>query len=297
MINHFTYSITTQEEGLTILEYLRRCKYSRHLIIHLKKTETGITLNGVWAHVQQILHDGDTLEINLVENQGSTHIVPTPIPFEIIFEDEHLMVVNKPSNTPIHPSMGNFENTLANGILYYFKEKQVDFVFRCINRLDRDTTGLLIIAKHLLSSSILSSMVQERKIHREYLALASGHIPIEGTINAPIARVDGSAISRCVNFQNGESAITHYRLIDSSKTLSLVALKLETGRTHQIRVHMKYLGHPLIGDYLYNPDYTLIKRQALHSYRLSFPHPITGQRMDFSTPLPEDMEHAFKNSH
>ena len=151
---------------------------------------------------------------------------------------------------------------------------------------------LLIIARHLYSASLLSAMMARREIHREYLALATGIIPEDGTITAPIARKEGSTIERMVDFKHGEYACTHYRRISITNTdpvYSLVALKLDTGRTHQIRVHMNYIGHPLPGDFLYNPDYSHISRQALHSHHLRFRHPITGEEMHFTAPVPEDM--------
>lgn len=194
---------------------------------------------------------------------------------------------------PVHPSAGNYENTLANGIAWYFAEKGEDFVYRCINRLDRDTTGALILAKNPLSAAILSVQMKKRQIRRTYLALVDGLLPDAGTINAPIARMEGSVITREVNFETGESAITHYERLAAGKEYSLAELHLETGRTHQIRVHMKYIGHPLPGDYLYNPDYRRINRQPLHSYQLEFTHPITGKVMLFIAPLPIDFISAF----
>ena len=191
---------------------------------------------------------------------------------------------------PIHPSIHNYENTLANAAAWYFGQKGENFVYRCINRLDRDTTGLLILAKNRLSGALLSRMSAERKIHRQYLAIATGEIPKCGTIDAPIARACDSAILRQVDFVHGERAITHSRLLKFDGFYSLVLLQLETGRTHQIRVHMNHIGHPLPGDYLYNPDYRLIKRQALHSCRLTFCHPISGKPMDFTAPIPDDFK-------
>jgi len=196
---------------------------------------------------------------------------------------------------PIHPSINNYENTLANAVAYYYKKQGETFIFRCINRLDRDTTGLLIIAKHALSASILSKQMKAREIRRTYLAVCKGQLPTEvGIINAPIARKADSAIERCVDFSNGESAVTHYRVRYYQDGYSLVELHLETGRTHQIRIHMQYLGNPLPGDYLYCPDYSKISRTALHSYRLAFCHPITGNPMDFYAPLPTDMTAFFQ---
>lgn len=285
----FHYTINEKEAGNTVEQFLRAHGYSRHVIIHLKKTKNGITVNGEWAYVRTLLSHGDFLTILLEEDTSSEHILPMPIPFAIAYEDEDILVVNKPADTPIHPSQNNYDNTLANGIAWYYGRQGQKFVYRCINRLDRDTTGLLIIAKHMLSAAILSQMMLDRQIHRTYLAIVDGIPPKSGIIDAPIGRVDGSAITRHVDFANGERAVTHYRRIWTDQTISLVELKLETGRTHQIRVHMQHLGYPLLGDYLYHPDRSRITRQALHSYHLEFIHPITKEALSFTAPLPEDM--------
>ena len=285
----FNYIITTEYDGHTLLSFLKAQHYSGPIITHLKRTENGILLNGVWGRVRDILHTDDILTINLIETESSENIVPTNLPLNIVYEDEDILVVNKAAGMPIHPSQGNYDNTLANAVSYYFQQKNEVFTYRCINRLDRDTTGLFILAKHMYSASNLSDMVQKREIHREYLAIATGTVPLEGTIVAPIARVNGSTIERCINEENGEYACTHYRQLSYRNGYSLVSLKLETGRTHQIRVHMKHIGHPLPGDFLYNPDYSVIKRQALHSHKLSFKHPVTGELMEFVAELPDDM--------
>lgn len=286
----FQYNITKSDTYSNIHELLKAHGYSSTVIRHLKETENGIQRNGVWSRVYEPLCSGDTVTILLTEEASSENIVPTPLPLDIVYEDEDLLIINKPAGMPIHPSQGNYDNTLANACAYYFQQKGEPFTYRCINRLDRDTTGLLIIARHAYSASLLSSMVAKREIHREYLALATGLVPDSGVIEAPIARVDGSTIEREVNFETGEFARTHYRRLEYKNGYSLVSLKLDTGRTHQIRVHMKYIGHPLPGDFLYNPDYSVIRRQALHSYRLTFTHPITGKELQFTAPLPDDMK-------
>lgn len=291
----FTYPIKEEFNNKTILEFLKAHFYSAQIITHLKRTEQGILRNGEWGRVRDILHTGDVLTITLIESEGSENIVPSPLPLDIVYEDEDLMVINKAANMPIHPSQGNYDNTLANAVCYYYQQKGEPFVYRCINRLDRDTTGLLILAKHMYSASLLSHMVQQREIHREYLAIATGIVPDSGIITAPIARVNGSTIEREVNEVTGEYACTHYRTVAHKDGYSLVSLKLETGRTHQIRVHMKHIGHPLPGDFLYNPDYRVIKRQALHSHKLSFNHPITQEWMEFTAPLPNDMNWITKD--
>ena len=281
-----TYEITEEQEGTKIGDFLRRAGYSRHVIIHLKKTENGILLNGEWAYVGQFLKEGDHLEIRIIESESSEQIVPAELPLDIVYEDEDLLIINKPADMPIHPSINNYDNTLANALMWYYQQKGETFVYRCINRLDRDTTGLLIVAKNMLSGGILSDMSKKREIHREYLAIAEGKVPQEGVIDAPIARKEESVIERCVDFEKGDRAVTHYWRLDYRNGYSLVRLKLETGRTHQIRVHMKYLGHPLTGDYLYNPDYRILNHQALHSWKLAFRHPVTGAQMQFKADPP-----------
>ena len=281
-----TYEITAEQAGTKIGDFLRTAGYSRHVIIHLKKTENGILLNGEWAYVGQFLKEGDHLEIRIIESESSEQIVPAELPLDIVYEDEDLLIINKPADMPIHPSINNYDNTLANALMWYYQQKGETFVYRCINRLDRDTTGLLIVAKNMLSGGILSDMSKKREIHREYLAIAEGEVPQEGVIDAPIARKEESVIERCVDFEKGDRAVTHYWRLDYRNGYSLVRLKLETGRTHQIRVHMKYLGHPLTGDYLYNPDYRILDHQALHSWKLAFRHPITGAQMQFKADPP-----------
>jgi len=289
------YLIKEKFHNKTIEQFLKSQDFPHQAIVQLKKTPQGILRNGIWAYVSEKLVAGDTLHLHLEEDAADTSIQPIYVPLDIIYEDEDLMIINKPANMPIHPSMNHHEGTLANGLLYYFAEKKEDFTFRCINRLDRDTSGLTIVAKHLLSAGILSRQVSNREIKRTYRAICQGQVPPVGTIDAPIARTDDSTIERCVNFICGERAVTHFNRIvyDETKNLSLVELHLETGRTHQIRVHMKHIGHPIIGDFLYNPNYGFCKRQALHSASLCFVHPITKKEMHFASPLPEDLKCIF----
>ena len=292
----FEYQISSGEEGRKLGDFLREKGYSRQLLRQLKETENGLLRNGQPTFMTIALKNGDRIRVRLLEKaEGSEAIMPAPLPFEIVYEDEDLLVINKPADMPIHPSFQNHGNTLADALTWHYQQQGKEFVYRCINRLDRDTTGLLIVAKHQLSASILSDMVRKREIHRKYLAIVEGIPPEKGTISAPIGRKEGSAILREVNFETGEPARTHFTRLETRNGLSLVSLKLETGRTHQIRVHMGYIGCPLIGDYLYYPDHTRINRQALHSYRLSFFHPITGKALSFTAPLPEDMERAFRS--
>lgn len=281
-----TYQIENLQNQESIGTFLKSKGYSRHILTHLKRTENGICVNGEWTRPYRLLQNGDFLTVTIIEEETSDHIVPTEMDLNIVYEDEDLLVINKEADVPIHPSIHNYENTLANGVAWYYQKRGEPFVYRCINRLDRDTTGLLIIAKNMLSAAILSEMGKRREIHREYLAIAQGCVPFEGVIDAPIARKEGSVLERCVDFENGEMAVTHFQRLRTWDGYSLVALKLETGRTHQIRVHMKYLGYPLIGDFLYNPDFRLLQHQALHSWKLEFSHPITGERMKFEAKAP-----------
>lgn len=291
----FTYTITPADAGKKISQFLSEHGYSSRLRLHLRTTPDCIFIGETSVFSNRILENGDILRVELVEKKGSEAIIPVPMDLDILFEDDHLMVVNKPAGMPVHPSQGNYGNTLANGIAAYMEEKGVDFVFRAVNRLDRDTSGLLIIAKHMLSSGILSDQVKDHAIHREYAAIVCGKTDENGTIDASIARKDGSTIERVVDPERGESAITHYKTLayNEETDLSYIRLLLETGRTHQIRVHMKHIGHPLPGDFLYNPDYRYIARQALHSVYLRFTHPITHVEMEFHAPLPNDMAALF----
>lgn len=295
MTRTIQYIINPTETNLSIKQYLKNKGYSSQNIIELKTSPSGILLNGFPVAVNRPLVTGDILIVCITDNSPSDKIEPVELPLDILYEDEDIIVINKPADMPIHPSMQNYNNTLANALAFYYECQNIPFVFRCINRLDRDTSGVTLIAKHYVSAGILSSQLhKENGIKREYLAICRGTLPNkQGTINAPIARKPGSVIERIVDFENGETAVTHYQTLQQRDNFHLLKLSLETGRTHQIRVHMKYLGCPLIGDFLYNPDYDFIKRQALHSYSLRFIHPITNREMTFTAPLPKDMKRIF----
>lgn len=297
MERKLNYIITEEFHNKTIEQFLKSEEFPHQAIVQLKKTQEGILRNGNWAYVNEQLHVSDKLELHLVEDVADTTIQPIPVDLSIVYEDEDLVIIDKAANMPIHPSMNHHEGTLANGLLHYYQSQGQAFTFRCINRLDRDTSGLTIVAKHLLSAGILSRQVSNREISRTYRAIVEGLVNDNGTIDAPIGRVDGSTIERHVDYDHGERAITHYKRLayDEEKDLSLVELHLETGRTHQIRVHMKYIGHPIIGDFLYNPNYQFCNRQALHSAALEFIHPVTKEKMHFASSLPEDLKCIFQN--
>ena len=290
MNRNIDYIIDEDSAGLRVEQFLRRKRYSGQNLSEIKRMPKSILVNGVHYYMRQELSNGDHLQVRICETKNSEKIPPTNLPLDIIYEDEDILVLNKPVGMPIHPSLNNYTNSMANALAYYFQSQGKPFIFRCCNRLDRDTSGLTIVSKHLVSGSILSDMTKYREVHREYLAIARGSVtPSEGTIQAPLGRKEGTIIERTVDWEHGEDAVTHYKVVKEANGHSLVSLRLETGRTHQIRIHMKYLGYPLIGDYLYNPDMEYMTRQALHSHHMEFTHPITGEHMSFTAPLPEDM--------
>ena len=289
-----TYHIDAHADGLRTEQFLRRRGYSCQNLTQLKKMPESILINGVWSYMRTPLSAGDTLTVHIRETESSPNSPPVDLPLCIVYEDEDIIVVNKPAGMPVHPSLHNYRISLANALMYYYQQQGKPFIFRCTNRLDRDTSGLTVVAKHMVSSGILSAMTTRREIRREYLAIVRGHVtPPSGTIDAPIGRAGTPLIERRIDFEHGERAVTHYRDVKEKNGPSLVSLVLETGRTHQIRVHMKYLGFPLVGDYLYNPDMEYIQRQALHSHSLSFRHPITGEDLKFTADLPENMLRIF----
>ena len=309
------YQITEDADGLRIEQFLRHQGYSYQNITQLKKMPESILKNGVWEYMRSPLAAGDTLTVHIQEIESSPNIPPVELPLHIIYEDDDILVVNKPAGMPIHPSLNNYENSLANGLMWYYTQQGKPFIFRCTNRLDRDTSGLTVIAKHLISSSILSSMGARHEIKREYLAIVRGSVtPPSGTINAPLARTGSSMIERKVDFEHGERAVTHYKVVEEKNGHSLVSLILETGRTHQIRVHMASLRHPLLGDSLYHLSDTtnLFSRAALHAWKLKFQPPFPNgettssplssmpctenakKEISLEAPLPEDFKKFYE---
>lgn len=290
------YEIGTEYKGRRINSFLREKGYPERILTLLRKKEGNLLINGTPVHMNYILHKNNSHELLTVvisEEESSHTFESSNIPPDIVYEDEDLLVVNKPAGMPVHPSLNHRENTLANSVTGYFTEKNEPFVFRCINRLDKDTTGLTILAKHYLSAGILSQSMQNREIKREYTAIAEGCFERAfGTIDYPIGRSSDSLITRKIDPERGEPAVTHYKVVEYNEklNLSVVMLTIDTGRTHQIRVHMRAIGHPLVGDYLYNPANKMLPRQALHAGHIEFTHPITGERLSFTQPLPEDMK-------
>ena len=289
----FHYQITENEQGTTVLDFLRKKGFSRHILSSMKADKEALTRNGQRIGGREQLLAGDHFRVRLLETVDSDGIVPVSMPLSILYEDEDILVINKPADMPVHPSIGNYTNTLANGVTAYLDAKNEHSPFRCINRLDRDTSGALILAKNAFSAAVLSTQMRNRQIRRTYLAVVEGITPPNGTISAPISRVDDSVIERHVDFLRGEPAVTHYERLEVKNEHSLLEIHLETGRTHQIRVHMGYIGHPLPADYLYHPVYDCFKRQPLHSLQLEFRHPVTDKPMCLLAPVSEDMCNAF----
>ena len=300
MQRKITYYVDKIKPGQKISGFLKEKGYSEQNLVNLKKNLKSIEVNDTYVYQNYVLQQGDILNVYIRETESSRQIIPVELPIDIVYEDEDLLVVNKPAGMPIHPSRNNPDNSLGNALAWYYKQKQQAFVFRCINRLDRDTSGLTIVAKHMVSGAILAQMVaaksrdglQAQGIHREYLAIVEGNVePAEGVIDAPIARKESRCLERVVDYEKGDRAITHYQKLKtwknarSNKKMSLVALQLETGRTHQIRVHMAYLGHPLIGDFLYNPAYA-----ANQLDRLAHAEENGGQKQKEDTNSEEDSE-------
>ena len=280
------YEIPSEYDGANITTVLKQhFKISTNLIKDLKKYKEGIQVNGEHKRVVDFVAKGDILKIT-IRDTASENIVPTDIPLDIVYEDEDVLVINKLPNMPTHPSM---ENSLANGVMYYYKSKGEERVFRAVNRLDKDTSGLMAVAKNSYIHARLGEEIQKKELKRKYMCIVCGDVEHDGTVDAPIRRADGSVINRIVA-PDGQRAVTHYRVIKRYGEYTLLEMKLETGRTHQIRVHMAYIGHPLVGDWLYGTeDHNIAKRQMLHSCYLCFTHPITGQIMEFKDEMAEDM--------
>ena len=242
------------------------------------------------ANVKAPLNSNDIVEISFDYNEDNTNVVPNKMDLKIVFEDEYLLIINKPAGIPVHPSILHYEDSLSNGVRYYFDSIGLQKKIRPVNRLDRDTSGLVIFAKNEYIQEYLVRQMKSDSFKKEYIAICEGVLPhTSGTINVPIARKENSIIERCVD-ETGDKAITHYDVLKCDGNLSVVHLILETGRTHQIRVHMSYLGNPIIGDTLYGHSSELINRQALHSYKASFIHPITHEQISFIAPLFDDMK-------
>lgn len=292
----FTIQILPEDDGKAIRDILRnKLHMSTGLQRALKTRDEGVMLNNRRVFVSERVKAGDVLSLMIEEKSAkSESILPVAGTLDIVYEDADLLIINKPPHLPVHPSRGHLTDSLANIVAHYYQKKGENFVFRCVNRIDSGTSGLVAIAKNAYAHDRLSDFMREDKLHREYLAVACGNVePESGTIDRPIARIyhDGiPSLRREVN-ESGERAVTHYQVLSKTECYSLLRLRLETGRTHQIRVHMSSIGHPLVGDFLYGVEEPeIITRTALHSAKLTLFHPVTGKKLEFTVPLPEDMK-------
>ena len=243
------------------------------------------------------LAEDDEICVFIPDNR-EPDILPEDIPLSVLYEDEHLLVVDKPKGMVVHPSAGHYSGTLVNALLYHCRGNLsgINGVLRpgIVHRIDKDTTGALLVCKTDLAHRDLAQQLKDHSITRRYRAIVHGNLTEdEGTVEGPIGRHPTERKKMAVNQKNGKPAVTHYMVLERFGNYTYIECRLETGRTHQIRVHMQYLGAPLLGDYLYHPDFTRISRVALHSSALEFIHPITGIPMCFHVPLPDDMEKAF----
>lgn len=262
---------------------------------HKLITSKQIFLNGNQADSRIAPQINDVITVNLDFNEESENIIPTPIALNIIYEDEALLILDKPAGIAVHPSISHYTDSLANGVKYYFDTIGLKRKIRPVNRLDLNTSGLIVFAKNEYVQECLIQQMQTNEFKKEYLAIVHGIFEnVQGTINLPIARKENSIIERCIS-ENGQEAITHYEVLKTSNDLSLVHCILQTGRTHQIRVHMSAIGHSLVGDTLYGSDFSdSITRQALHSYKISFIHPISHQIVSFTSELPDDIKSSIE---
>lgn len=290
------------------LAYINSSKYSNvkevlkaefsmsdRLLLKLKKLDK-IYLNGDVTSVNHPVLENDLIECYLDYEEDNSNIIPTEMPLNIIYEDEAYIVVNKPAGIPVHPSMDHYTDSLSNGIAFYFNQIALKKKIRPVNRLDKDTSGIVIFAKNEYIQECLVRQMKSKEFIKKYIAVVNGNLDnLEGTINAPIARKEGSIIERCVS-ETGDIAITHYKVLKRKTDFDIVECILETGRTHQIRVHFAYLGHSLLSDTLYGTSSSLINRQALHAYEVEFTHPLSKKKVKYIATVPEDLNKLMENA-
>ena len=290
------------------LAYINSSKYSNvkevlkaefsmsdRLLLKLKNLDK-IYLNGNVTSVNHPVLENDLIECYLDYEEDNSNIVPTEMPLNIIYEDEAYIVVNKPAGIPVHPSMDHYTDSLSNGIAFYFNQIGLKKKIRPVNRLDKDTSGIVIFAKNEYIQECLVRQMKSKEFIKRYIAVVNGNLDnLEGTINAPIARKEGSIIERCVS-ETGDIAITHYKVLKRKTDFDIVECILETGRTHQIRVHFAYLGHSLLSDTLYGTSSSLINRQALHAYEVEFTHPLSKKKVKYIATVPEDLNILMENA-
>lgn len=289
-MNNLKYVVEENINDIKVFDYLTKNKKLSGRFTKSAGLEHRILVNGKKTGLKYKLKSGDNIEVRM-EKDEVQDILPENLNIEIIYEDEDLVVVNKPAFMLVHPTPNNPSGTLSNGVTYHFRDTKQNSIVRLVSRLDRDTSGLILIAKNAFSHMNLAKAMEENKIDKSYLAVVHGILePQEGTIKLPIGKYEGNVIKRCV-CEDGQQSITHYKTIEKYNNASLVELTLETGRTHQIRVHLSHLEHPIFGDSLYGKEENdFINRQALHAYKLAFPHPRSGKILEMESQLPEDIK-------
>ncbi|MGM9978358.1 MAG: RluA family pseudouridine synthase [Clostridium sp.] len=280
-------------DGIVIREFLKEELELSSRLIRRAAIEKRIFVNKEVVRMRKVLHIGDIVEVKL-ERVESQNIIPEKMDLDIVYEDDDILVLNKPPYTVVHPTRGYPTGTLANGILYYFNETNQNCIVRLVSRLDMDTSGLIIIAKNQYAHMALSKEMQLNHLEKRYLAVVHGHLEKEeGTIDLPIFKPENEeSIFKRIIDERGQRSITHYKVIKKFENADLVECLLETGRTHQIRVHLSHIGHPIYGDTLYGygeDEKELIPRQALHAYGLDFKSPRTKEQLSLRAELPEDI--------
>lgn len=293
MNSKLIYYIEKDDADTKIREYLKNKLNLSTRFIKKAAIEKRITVNGCAVKMNYVLRFGNKVEIDTFRDE-SQNIIPEKMDISVAYEDQDLIVVNKPAGIVVHPTRSYPEGTLANGLLYYFKEKGEKCIVRLVSRLDMDTSGLILVAKNQFSHMSLARDMKLDTFKKGYLAVVRGNLQERsGTIDLPIYRTEEN-IRRIID-NRGQRSITNYEVLESFEKGDLIRLQLETGRTHQIRVHLSSIGHPILGDTLYgSEDNTIIGRQALHAYRLSFPHPRTNEIIDLEIDLPKDIENLIK---
>ncbi len=272
-------------EKMTVGRFLRTyCLVSARTLAKLKRAEGGILLNSQPIRAVDFVKQGDIIELNLPKSV-SEGVLSVNLPLDIVYEDSYIIVLNKPPFMPVHPTKVHQQDTLANAVAFYAENRGECYAFRAVNRLDRNTSGLVIVAKDRHTASALSAS----NITKHYIAFAQGKIAEKGTVDAPIELSPDSKIVRKVT-PEGKKAVTHYEPLEYKDGFTVLKLFLETGRTHQIRCHLSYIGHPLLGDDLYGGNLDRIERHALHCGYVSFTHPITNETIELTATLPKDMK-------
>lgn len=278
---------------MMLRDFLKKhCKLSHRMTKRLKYTDGGLQVNDVTVTVRYILHAGDLLSLAAEDDAPTEKIRPVDLPLDILYEDSELVVPAKPANMPTHPSHDHYDDTVANALCYRYERMGIPFCFRPINRLDRDTSGLLLVARGQIAADRLNRAMREGRIRKSYLAILEGAPePAEGEIETHLCRTEASIIVRrvCTPEEGGDYALTRYRTLAVSGGYALVEASPITGRTHQLRVHFAHIGHPIVGDDLYGHPHPDMPRQALHAHTLSFPHPTDGREIRACAPLPADM--------